>query len=293
MTSPAVPRRPAAFAPRVVLALLRDRGALARVTDALRSAAAAGEPTAVVRSVTTVAAFLAAVAERAYALVVVEAHDADGVSTAEAVRVLRERHPAVPVLGHAVARAGMSTDVMALVRAGVHELVVAGVDDVAATLRAALARTGRRASAEGVLREVAAGVPAGVLPALRYALEHADAAPSVPELARALGVSRQALAARLRAAGLPGPRALLAWCRLLLAAELLAAGGRTVDYVALELDFPSANGFRNVLRRYAGVGPADVRRDGGAAVRAAFRDALRGERVGGPDARRAVPAGGD
>jgi AraC-like DNA-binding protein len=66
------------------------------------------------------------------------------------------------------------------------------------------------------------------------------------------------------------------WCRLLLAADLLAGGGRTVDQVALSFDFPSANAFRNMLRRHAGLGPADVRGVGSAGLLAAFRLALAG-----------------
>jgi AraC-like DNA-binding protein len=263
-----------------VLALLRDRDAVARVTEALRPGVPGAPPHAgaAVRCVTRVRDMLEAIVARPYALVVVEARDADGVPTEEAVRTLRERHPDVPVLGHATARAGLSSDVLALARAGVHELVVAGVDDVAAALRAALARAARRSSAERILHGVVALVPADALPLLRYCLEHATAAPTVPELARALGVSRQTLAARMRAAGLPSPRELAAWCRLLLAADLLAGAGRTVDQVALTLDFPSANAFRNVLRRYTGMGPADLRQTGSAAVLDAFRGALQGAR---------------
>ena len=58
----------------------------------------------------------------------------------------------------------------------------------------------------------------------------------------------------------------------------MAGEGRTVDQVALTLDFASANAFRNLLRRYADLGPADVRRDRGAGLRAAFHDALTGRR---------------
>ena len=58
-----------------------------------------------------------------------------------------------------------------------------------------------------------------------------------------------------------------------------------MDQVALTLDFASANAFRNLLRRYADLGPGDLRRDRGAALRLAFQDALAGRPRGG-----AVPA---
>ena len=268
----------------VVLALLRDRDAAARVTEALRPGVPGAPPQAgaAVRCVTHVCALAEALAARSYALVIVEARDADGVPTEEAVRALRFRHPDLPILGHAVARVGLSADVLALARAGVHELVITGIDDVPALLRAALARAARRSSAERILAEVAEFVPADALPLVRYCLEHAAAAPTVPEVARALGVSRQTLSARLRAARLPAPRELAMWCRLLLAADLLAGGGRTVDQVALTLDFPSANAFRNVLRRHAAMGPADLRRSGSAGLLVAFRGMIAGRAAAVP-----------
>lgn len=263
----------------VVLALVRDRAVVARLSEALgvRAGAAGG---ATVRSVTHVADLHDALGARTYALVVVEPRDAGGVPTGEAIRALRARHPHVPVIGHVVARPGMSADVLALAHAGIHELVVAGIDDVGHTLRGLLARASRRATAERVLADVMPLVPIAALPVLRYCLEHTSAAPDVPALARALNVSRQTLAARMRSAGLPGPRALAVWCRLLLAAELLVGEGRTVEQVATTLDFASANALRNLLRRYADLGAADLRRDGGAGVRTAFHAALQGRRVG-------------
>jgi AraC-like DNA-binding protein len=279
-----------------VLALLRDRDAAARVAEALRPGVPGAPPHAgaSVRMVATVRAFTQALADRPYALAVVDARDGEGVATEETVRAVRVRYPDLPVVGHAVARVGLSADAIALVRAGVHELVISGIDDAAAAFRAALVRATRRSAAERILAAVARTVPAEALPLVRYCLEHAAAAPSVPEIARALGVSRQTLSARLRAADLPGPRALAVWCRLLLAADLLAGGGRTVDQAALTFDFPSANAFRNTLRRHAGVGPADLRRLGSAGLLAAFRDALAtGRRTAARAAEpaTAVPAG--
>jgi AraC-like DNA-binding protein len=275
-----------------VLALLRDRDAAARVADALRAGVPDAPPQAgaALRCVSQLGAFAEALAARAYTLVVVDARDADGVSTEEAIRALRVRHPDLPVVGHATARPGLAADALALARAGVHELVIAGIDDAAAALRAALGRAARRSAAERVLGAVADLVPAEAMPLVRYCFEHAAAAPTVPEIASALGVSRQTLAARARAARLPGPRELALWCRLLLAADLLAGGGRTVDQVALTFDFPSANALRNALRRHADVGPADLRGAGAGAVVAAFRSAL-GARTGAARDDARTPAG--
>ncbi len=277
-----------------VLALVRERAAAARLAEALRAGAPGGAQAgmpyagATLRVVTHIAELHDALAARPYAMIVVEPRDADGVPTEEAIRALRARYPELPVVGHVAAQPGASPDVLALARAGIHELIMAGLDDVAHVLRNTLARAVRRSTAERVLTGVMPLVPPAAVPVLRYCLEHATAAPDVPALARALGVSRQTLATRMRAAGLPGPRALSVWCRLLIAAELLAGDGRSVDQVALTLDFPSANAFRNLLRRYADLGPADLRRDHGAALRAAFHDALAGRRPHPADALDAV-----
>jgi AraC-like DNA-binding protein len=275
-----------------VLALLRDREVIARLTEALRPGKPGAPPHAgaTVRCVERVGDLLAGLEARPYALAVVEARDADGIATAEAVRELRERHPSLVVVGYTRVRSGMSSDVLALARAGVHELVVGGVDDVVVALRAALGSAAHRWTADRVLAELQAIVAPVAVPLLRYCLEHAGRAPTVSELARALGTSRQTLAARLRAAELPSPRELAVWCRLLLAAQLLSASGRPVDEVALTLDFPSGNGFRNTLRRHTGLGPADVRRGGVAVVLDAFRAALLDARTAKPGQKPAPPS---
>jgi AraC-like DNA-binding protein len=166
----------------------------------------------------------------------------------------------------------------------VHELIVEGVDDAGFALRQAFSAAAKRATADRLLDDVAALVPSSFLPVMRYCLEHHGDAASVPDLARAFGVSRQALVTRARRAGLPAPRELLTWCRLLLAARMLAGGGASVDDVAIALHFPSGNGLRNALRRYAQLAMQDVRRDGVAPVLVAFADAIAAERATAPSA---------
>jgi AraC-like DNA-binding protein len=51
----------------------------------------------------------------------------------------------------------------------------------------------------------------------------------------------------------------IAWCLILLTTALLASPGVTVERVALELNFPSATSLRNMLKRYTGLRPADLR----------------------------------
>jgi AraC-like DNA-binding protein len=277
-----------------VLALLCDREAVARLSAALRQgvpgALAAG--TELVH-VERVGALREALAARPFAIVVVEPRDVDRVPTDETVRAIRAIHRGAAIVGYAT-RADLSSAILAFARAGVDELVLPTVDDNGLALRTALASAVRRSGADRLLAEVVALVPETFRPVVRFCLERAGEAPDVPTVARALGVSRQTLVERAHRAGLPTPRELITWCRLLVAAQLLAEWGGSVDQIAIELDFPSGNGLRNALRRYAGRSVNDVRAGGAGLVLGAFRDALAAARVsaGGPGADAQAEAAG-
>lgn len=265
-----------------IAALIVSRQARARVQGSLRSSSAltfyesAGELAGAVRA-------------RPVQAVILEPRDRDGVLTAPIARSIREGFPSVPVLAYCeVMRPAASSDILALARAGVNELVFKDVDDLGVALRSALASAERRCLAARALSELAPHVPATMRPVLQYCLEHAHDALTVADLARAHGIHRKTLHNRLCEAVLPGPRALLGWCRLLVAAELLEDPKRPIEQVALSLDYPSAAAFRNMLRRYTGLAPSEVRVNGGAAcILHAFRMALSRGRAG---ARRIAPA---
>jgi AraC-like DNA-binding protein len=266
-----------------VAALVIDAEGKARLRTTLQRTGASRSPSpgsgAEVQFYDTVAELLAALGTRRLAVVVVQSRDRNGAPTDEAVRVIRAGYPSVAVIAYVPPGPACSTDILALARAGVHELVLRGVDDIGIALRAAVASAARRAIAERVLRDVAPLVAPGAVGILRYCLEHAAEAPTVVDVGRALGIHRKTLVNRTRAAALPPPRALLAWCRLLLAADLLEDPLRPVEQAALVLDFPSGTAFRNMLRRYTGLGPRDVRENGGlVCVLHAFRRALTSNR---------------
>jgi AraC-like DNA-binding protein len=86
---------------------------------------------------------------------------------------------------------------------------------------------------------------------------------SVEDAATAMGIHRKTLVDRLRSAGLPSPRTIIGWSRLLTAARLLDDPGRTVEQVALRLDFPSGTALRNMFKRYTGLRTSEVRENGG------------------------------
>ncbi len=82
------------------------------------------------------------------------------------------------------------------------------------------------------------------------------------DLARQLRLSRRTLLRWCERAELPPPRKLLAWMRILLAAELLDDPGRTVLSVAHACGYSSDSGLRRVTQKFVGASPTELRRRG-------------------------------
>jgi AraC-like DNA-binding protein len=180
------------------------------------------------------------------------------------VATLRARFPQLPIVAYWDAAAGGAGTLLPLARAGVSEVVTLDVDDGRQRLVDLLDATGRHGLATSVLaRLAAAGVPADALAIVRAMLQYSHRPIPVCEIARALGVSRRTVLSRLDAAGLPNPSRLAAWCRVLSAGHLIAGTGRTIESIAADLDFPSGNALRNLIRRHAGLEPTALRRAGG------------------------------
>ena len=68
----------------------------------------------------------------------------------------------------------------------------------------------------------------------------------------------------LEKSGFPPPQKLLAWGRLIVAAQMLEDPNKAADAVARQLDFPSGSAFRNTCQRYLGPTPHEIRGKGGA-----------------------------
>ena len=275
---------------RVVAALVRDRRDLARLQEALRPSATSAI-TGVLHTFTRIDALDSALQRMHFDVLVIEPIDGDGVSTDTTIRSIRERFPRLSILGHVVMTPGMSSQVLSFARAGVHELIIAGVDDSVFVLRHALQHASRRCLAEEVFAEVSAALPREAANLVRYCLEHASESPSIVDISRALGVHRRTLVNRMQNAMLPPPSELWAWSRLLLAARYLEMPGRSVEWVADTVGYPSANALRNALKKYTGLVPSELREDDGfARATLAFRAALLAtSRRAGPSLMSTVP----
>jgi AraC-like DNA-binding protein len=275
-----------------VVAVLPDATLRARLAGALRGRGAA------VRFCATADEARAALACGEARALVVGACDAEGRPTAPLVERACRDHPDVTVIAYCALARGdpaASAALVALVRAGAHAAVMRDVDDDPHALRAALRVAEQACAAQRVLDAVASALPAGVRPLVALYLRADERPPGVGEAARALGVHRRTLVNRMRAAGCPAPRALRTWCRVFVAARLLEEPGRTVESVALQLDFDSPSGLRNTLRRYTGRAPAALRAAGGLrCALAAFAAACEARRAAAPArVRRPAKTGSD
>lgn len=252
-----------------VAALVLGREGMARLSDGLRSVAA-------VRPVATCRALLALVQDGAVAAAVAELRDVDGTATAPTIKRLRDGFPLVPVLAYVSLDRADGRDLLDVVHAGVSGLIVRGIDDVGVALRAAVAAAQDDATARRAMAELSGAVAAGpARDVVEYCLTHARQGPSVADVARALGLHRKTLCARLSRAGLPSPQAMIGWCRLVHAARLMEDVQRPLEHVALQLNFSSAASLRNMLARYTGLRPREVRENGGfVCVLFAMRKAL-------------------
>lgn len=250
-----------------VIAILVEPGRRLRLHDAVRRAGYGSEVLCFGRR----ADLAATVTDMAVDIVVLGPKDAEGTATAPLVRWLREGFPSIAVLGYCAAIPGESCEMLALARAGVHGLMLRDVDDIGAALRHALLGALRVSAEEAVLREVGP-MPETGRSIMEYSVRRARERSSVVAAAHAIGVHRRTLVNRLSAAGLPGPREMLCWGRLLVASRLLEDGRRTVGLVADELGFPTDVALRKMLRRYTGLTARELR-DGRGLTRvlAAFR----------------------
>jgi AraC-like DNA-binding protein len=240
----------------VVVVLLRSESARRRVEAAFGR-------TACVVGCSTIRQARAALGERLVTAILLEAHDAEGVPTGALVQDVVRLFPRTALLACVPRSGSLSQESLALVRSGVHDVLLAEDLDLAFVVRRVVNASRLRCLADALWPQLAPLLDEVLAPFLRYALEHAATPLDVRAVAAALGAHRKTLWERCRAHGVPGPRELLSWCRLLAAAYSLDDQGRTIDSIAHELDFPSPSALRNLMQRYLRLTPNECRARGG------------------------------
>ncbi len=195
--------------------------------------------------------------------VIAEPRDRLGDDVSSAVTAIRNGLPSVPVIAYIADAHATSGDILAMARAGVHDLVRSGFDDVGFALGSALASATAACATESARHELERLVPSDAWPFVSYCLTRAQAPISIRAAADVLGLDRRTLVRRLERAGLPQPRRIAGWCRVIAGVRLLDEPIYTLEQVALRLDFPSGTALRNMLLRYTGLKPREIRENGG------------------------------
>lgn len=190
------------------------------------------------------------------------------------VHELLRRFPSVVVVVAAEFRREDYADVRTLLEWGVSDLLSPGREGtparIAERLRQVQARPLKR-RLEGALSRY---LSEDAWTILRAAAEVAVEGGLAPELAARLGVSAPTLAQRLARAGLPAPRQLQAWMRVLLAALLLDDPGRTLYGAAYAAGYRTERSLRRAITAFMGVDGTTLRRSGAFATAAAAFDGV-------------------
>jgi AraC-like DNA-binding protein len=150
-------------------------------------------------------------------------------------------------------------EVRQLGRLGVSGVIAVGHNDtpagIARALGDSLVRKFRAALVELGLDSVPGHGPAILGAAATTTVEKAD----VPRMAEILQVSVPTLGRWCRAAGLPPPGRLLAWGRILMAANLLDNSGRSISSVAAAVGYSADSGLRRIFAQFLDESPSELR----------------------------------
>lgn len=176
------------------------------------------------------------------------------------IRRLREAFPSHPVVAWCQMQQLSSRQLLDIAEFSVTELVFRGLTDSKSAFAQVLRQARDRAKARDISGRLSHIMPPDMLPIFMAALEHAAEAMDVERLAASFGITRRTLFNRLVHSGLPKPRSFIIWCRLLVAGSLLDERGRTLDSVALLLNFSTPANLGASLRRYVGATITQLRR---------------------------------
>jgi AraC-like DNA-binding protein len=192
----------------------------------------------------------------------------------EIVRVIRQARPGVPIV-YVFAGTAPARDLVTLSRAGIDVFVHAGAEDLGQRVDDLIGGWTARHASHAAFAAVRDVVPEQAQDIVAWCLDEGGRRCTVNALASELGVHRRTIVKRLRSAGVVPASELISWARLIHAVSALRDEGRRVEEVALTLGFGSGSALRNMLRRYAGVRPNDLRgTEGLTQLLTAFRRAI-------------------
>src|SRR4051812_34563722 len=184
------------------------------------------------------------------ALAMVDPYEAVTTGLSGSLHTLLAEFPSTAVLAAMEVTPERHEDLRTLGRWGVVQVIALRHDDtppaIARRLRSARGRP-LRALLEQILPPEVSGRARSIIDA---ACDVVTAGEHGRDLARSLYLSRRTLLRWCQRAGLPAPRRLLAWMRVLLACELLDDPGRTVLSVANACGYSSDSGLRRITQKF-------------------------------------------
>lgn len=184
------------------------------------------------------------------------------------LRTLLSRYPSATVLAALEIRPGRFHDLRTLGEWGVAEIIALDRDEttesIARKIRSAQGRVTRSFLSHSLPSFVASRGRAVLLAATEIAAKGGQGS----DLAESLHLTERALLRWCERSHLPPPRRLLAWVRVLFAAELLDYPGQTVLSVAHTSGYATDSSLRRAIQEFTGATPTELRRTGAFATAA-------------------------
>ncbi|MDB4949606.1 MAG: hypothetical protein JWM27_2255, partial [Gemmatimonadetes bacterium] len=193
-----------------------------------------------------------------------ESRDDDGPSAA--LRSFLRDFTYVPVVAAMETRPARFRDLRVLGSWGISEIISLDQEPLAEAIGQRLRSVTGRALRNLLRDSLPSFLPARAVSIALAAADAATAGGHARFLARSLHVSRRTLSRWCVRAGLPPPRRLLAWMRILLAAEMLDDPRRKVSSVAYTCGYSSDNALRTALHAFVKMTPRALRKTGAFSV---------------------------
>jgi len=192
---------------------------------------------------------------------VVEMTDPTGASAHGFARSLADHYPGIGVVVYRRMVAESEADVCQLGAAGVHDILVDGLTDEGYIARTIILDACRRGAADLVMQEIRKVLPERLLP-FAEAVVRNPGKDSIALIAQHLNVHRQTPNFWCKKERYLRPEELLIWCRMMLVGAMLELTSRTLESIAIELDYSSATALRNQLKIYTGMTATQIRSTG-------------------------------
>jgi AraC-like DNA-binding protein len=199
------------------------------------------------------------------ALLLVDPYDVrgrEGPQLSPELRALLWEFPSATVVAALEVRPGCSHDLRTLGEWGVTDVIAINEDDTGEAIARRLRAAQGRPLQNLLNRSLPHTVSGRARTLLMAAAEVVSAGGKGRDLARALHLSERSVLRWSERAGLPPPRRMMAWMRILLAASLLDDPGRTVLSVACACGYASDSSLRRAMQDFLGTIPTALRREG-------------------------------